>query len=85
MKSVIDYIKGVLADGKGSPSSKRVITFLFAILMAVAFISNLYYGYHVDDKLLDSVMYIVIAGFGFTGIEKFAPSGLAGSRATGVE
>lgn len=81
MKSVIDYIKGVLADGKGSPSSKRVITFLFALLMAVAFIANLFYGYHVDKELLDSVMYIVIAGFGFTGIEKFAPNGIAGASA----
>jgi hypothetical protein len=79
MKSVIDYIKGVLADGKGSPSSKRVITFLFAVLLGVAFVANLFYGYHVDKELLDSVMYIVIAGFGFTGIEKFAPNGIAGA------
>lgn len=79
MKNIISYLKGILADGKGSPSSKRVITFLFAILMGVAFISNLYFGYSVDDKMLDSVMYIVIAGFGFSGIEKFAPNGIAGT------
>lgn len=81
MKSVIDYIKGILADGKGSPSTKRVVTFLFAVLIGIAFIANLFYGYHVDKELLDSVMYVVIAGFGFTGIEKFAPSGLAGASA----
>jgi glucan phosphoethanolaminetransferase (alkaline phosphatase superfamily) len=79
MDKLVDYAKGILADGKGSPSSKRVITFLFALLMAVAFIANLFYGYNIDAKLLDSVMYIVIAGFGFTGIEKFAPNGLATS------
>jgi hypothetical protein len=79
MKNVIDYIKGVLADGKGSPSSKRVITFLFAILIAIAFIANLFYGYKIEKEILDSVMYVVIAGFGFTGIEKFAPNGLAGT------
>jgi hypothetical protein len=79
MKKVIDYIKGVLADGKGAPSSKRLITFLFAILIAIAFIANLFYGYKIEKELLDSVMYIVIAGFGFTGVEKFAPSGLAGT------
>jgi hypothetical protein len=79
MGKLVDYAKGILADGKGSPSSKRVITFLFALLMAVAFIANLFYGYNIDAKLLDSVMYIVIAGFGFTGIEKFAPNGLATS------
>lgn len=82
MGKLIDYAKGILADGKGSPSSKRVITFLFALLMAVAFVANLFYGYNIDPKLLDSVMYIVIAGFGFTGIEKFAPNGLAGTTST---
>jgi hypothetical protein len=79
MGKLIDYFKGVLGDSKGTPSSKRVITFLFALLMAVAFVANLFYGYNVDAKLLDSVMYIVIAGFGFTGVEKFAPNGLAGT------
>lgn len=73
MKSVINYLKGMLADHAGSPSTKRVITVLFALLIMVAFVANLFWGYHVDDKLVDSVMYIVIAGFGFTGVEKFAP------------
>jgi hypothetical protein len=76
MKNLIDYIKGVLADNVGDPSTKRIITFIFAILIAVEFIANLFYGYHVDKELLDSVMYIVIAGFGFTGMEKFAPKNL---------
>ena len=79
MGKLIDYAKGILADGKGSPSSKRVITFLFALLMAIAFISNLYFDYSVDKELLDSAMYIIIAGFGFSGVEKFAPNGLAGT------
>lgn len=52
MSNVINYINNLLSDGKGSPSSKRVITFLFTF------------------------MYIVIAGFGFTGVEKFAPNRL---------
>lgn len=73
MKSLIDYVKGMLGDGHGLPSTKRVITVLFAVLIMVAFIANLFWGYHVDDKLVDSVMLVVIAGFGFTGVEKFAP------------
>lgn len=73
MKGLIEYLKGMMADHAGSPSTKRVVTVLFAILIMVAFVANLFWGYHVDDKLVDSVMYIVIAGFGFTGVEKFAP------------
>jgi hypothetical protein len=28
-------------------------------------------GYHVDSKIYDSMMYIVLAGLGFTASEKF--------------
>ena len=73
MKGIIDYIKGILADSAGTPSSKRVISTVFAILIGIAFIANLFYSYKVDDNILDAVMMIVIAGLGFTGVEKFAP------------
>jgi hypothetical protein len=52
-------------------SSKRVITFLAFLLCAVAFIAMVL-GHHIDAKLFDSMMYIVIAGLGFTASEKFA-------------
>lgn len=73
MKAIIDYIKGMLADSAGSPSSKRIIATLFAVLIAVAFIANLFYGLTIEDNLLDAAMLIVVAGLGITGMEKFAP------------
>jgi len=73
MKAVLDYIKGILADGNGSPSSKRIISIVFAILIGVAFVANLFWGYAIADNILDAVMLVVIAGLGITGIEKFAP------------
>jgi hypothetical protein len=73
MKAVLDYIKGILADGKGVPSSKRVISIIFALLIGIAFVANLGWNLDVDDNILDAVMLIVIAGLGITGIEKFAP------------
>lgn len=54
-------------------SSKRVITFLAFLLCAGAFIAMIF-GYAVDIRLFDSMMYIVIAGLGFTASEKFAPT-----------
>ena len=54
-------------------SSKRVITFLAFLLCATAFISMIL-GHAIDTKLFDSMMYIVIAGLGFTASERFAPS-----------
>lgn len=52
-------------------SSKRVITFLAFLLCAGAFIAMIL-GHQIDTKLFDSMMYIVIAGLGFTASEKFA-------------
>lgn len=54
-------------------SSKRVITFLAFLLCASAFIAMIL-GHTIDQKLFDSMMYIVIAGLGFTASEKFAPT-----------
>ena len=54
-------------------SSKRVITFLAFLLCAAAVIAMIL-GYPIDQKLFDSMMYIVIAGLGFTASEKFAPT-----------
>ena len=52
-------------------SSKRVVTFLAFLLCAAAFIAMIL-GYPIDQKLFDSMMFIVIAGLGFTASEKFA-------------
>lgn len=52
-------------------SSKRVITFLAFLLCAVAFMAMVL-GHQIDQKIFDSMMYIVIAGLGFTASEKFA-------------
>lgn len=73
MKKILDYIKNIVADSKGLPSSKRVVSVVFALLIASAFIANIGWGLKVDDNILDAVMMVVIAGFGFTGVEKFAP------------
>lgn len=54
-------------------SSKRVITFLAFLLCTIAFIAMIF-GLPIDTKLFDSMMYIVIAGLGFTASEKFAPT-----------
>jgi hypothetical protein len=68
----MNWLQSMLSDGtNNSISSKRVITFLAFILCAYGFIANVY-GYPVDTKLFDSMMYIVVAGLGFTASEKFS-------------
>jgi len=62
----------MLTDGTNNTiSSKRVVTVLAFILCGVAFISDLYWGFKVDKSSFDAMMYIVVAGLGFTASEKF--------------
>jgi hypothetical protein len=63
----------MLNDGTDeSVSSKRVITFLAFLMCGIAFIAELFWGYKVSPQTYDAMMYIVIAGLGFTASEKFA-------------
>ena len=66
------WVKHMLSDSTEIISSKRVITFLTFLLCAAAFIGNTWFGYKVDINLFNSLIYIVIAGLGFTASEKFA-------------
>ncbi len=68
----MNHLKCMLSQDH-TVSSKRVITFLAFLLCAAAFIAMIL-GHTIDTKLFDSMMYIVIAGLGFTASEKFAPT-----------
>ena len=66
-------LNGLLNDShNGTLSSKRTITFLAFLICAFCMIMDVY-GHKVTPALFDSMMYIVIAGLGFTASEKFAP------------
>lgn len=68
----MNWFNSMLTDGiNGSVSSKRVITMLAFILCSWGFVADVV-GYQVNPKLFDSMMYIVIAGLGFTASEKFS-------------
>jgi hypothetical protein len=61
----------MLSDGiNDTVSSKRVVTLLAFLMCSGGFVASIC-GYNVDSKLFDSMMYIVIAGLGFTASEKF--------------
>lgn len=72
MKSIIAYLKQMLSDPNGEASTKRVISLIAAILIMVGYLANLFGDYSADDNFIDALMMIVVAGFGFSGIEKFA-------------
>jgi hypothetical protein len=62
----------MLSDGHNSSiSSKRVITLLAFIVCVYGFIADIH-GYKITPVLFESMIYLVIAGLGFTASEKFA-------------
>lgn len=74
-QTVITSLKGMLADSGDATmlSSKRVIALLAFIAIMVSYFVDQFTTHKVTKDLFDGLMWIVIAGLGFTGIEKFAP------------
>ena len=70
---MLEFFKGILNDGDGYPSSKRIISVVLSLLIGIAFLANLIWGLKIDDNILDAVMLIVISGLGISGAEKFVP------------
>ena len=68
----MSFLREMLEDNSNAISSKRVVTLLAFTLCGTAFMVDLLSNYQVDAHLFDSMMYIVIAGLGFTASEKFA-------------
>lgn len=84
-KKIKDYLKGVMADKDGNPSSKRAVTLIAVLMMVVGYFANLFWDYTVDQFMFESVMYVVIAGLGITGAEKFAPKTISSSATEEVQ
>jgi hypothetical protein len=66
------WYHSMLTDGSDDGiSSKRVVTLLAFILCTIAFIANLFWNLDIKDSIFEGMMYIAIAGLGFTASEKF--------------
>jgi hypothetical protein len=66
-------LNGMLDDSHNkSLSSKRVVTFLAFLLCGIAFMANLFWDYKVEPYMFEGMIYLAMAGLGFTASEKFA-------------
>lgn len=72
--SFMQNLKTMLADSDdiSALSSKRVIALLAFICCMIGFFVDLFTNYQITQAIFDSMMWIVISGLGFTGLEKFA-------------
>ena len=72
MSFLTDMLK---AEGDTNPSSKRVITLLAFVLVAIGFVTELFFEKKVSATTFDAMMYIVLGGLGLTASEKFTKKG----------
>ena len=77
MASVLKYMGQIVSESNGNPSSKRWIAFLCFVMYMITWGANLFHGMSIDPIIFDSLMYLIMATLGITGLEKFAsrPSG----------
>jgi uncharacterized membrane protein YvbJ len=68
------WLANLLADERGSVSTKRVIALLSALFICVTLLANSFTHQEIapSDKLVDAVMVICIAAMGTTTIDKFS-------------
>ena len=74
LENVARQLKSMLSDSHDDDaiSSKRVIALVAFICCVIAFFVDLFTNFEITQGIFDSMMWIVIAGLGFTGLEKFA-------------
>lgn len=65
-------VKMLCGENEANPSSKRVITLLAFVLVAIGFLAELFFEKKVSPETFDAMMYIVLGGLGFTASEKFS-------------
>ena len=80
INSILSQLKGLISESDGKLSNKRFITMLCAVMLAVGFYANVFMAKHIDDNMLNSIVFIIIGGMGITGMEKFAPKSLGGGQ-----
>ena len=59
-------------SSKSDVSSKRLISFLAFAMMTIGFMSNLYFGFKVEEHMFKSMEWIVEIGMGTILLERFS-------------
>ena len=65
-------VRMLSGEGESNPSSKRVITLLAFLLMAVGFVAEIFFERNINHNSYESMLYFVLGGLGFTASEKFS-------------
>lgn len=72
MKKIIAWLKGLLQDEKGTPSSKRFIGIIAGLSLCVTLFANQFTDEHIApaESLVNAVAAICIGGLGLASVDK---------------
>ena len=70
MKNFINWVKGLLMDERGIPSSKRFIGIVAGLSLCIALFINLFTSQPVEPTIVQSVAIICVGGLGLASVDK---------------
>lgn len=79
-RNFANYFAEVLKDHTDAYSSKRLVVIAAMASVLIAFFCNLFFDLTIEQFIFDGMMYIIIAGLGFVGAEKFSPAAKKGEE-----
>ena len=69
----MDWMNSALKGLDGHVSSKRLVTLISFSCIVVAFLVNVFSDIPLQEHVYDGMLYLVMAGMGFSSFEKFSP------------
>jgi hypothetical protein len=69
----MNWIKSALKGLDGHVSSKRLVTLISFACIVIAFLVNVFMEIPLQEHVYDGMLYLVMAGMGFSSFEKFSP------------
>lgn len=66
----MNKMQAILYDSDNKLSSKRIVSFLFSILLIVIVVGHVFFEKKIDDYIYEGIKEIIIWSLGFIGSEK---------------
>jgi positive regulator of sigma E activity len=69
---ILSLFKDSLISNLGDVSSKRIMSFMTLLILLISYLIAQIWGKSAPEYMFEYLSYIVIAGMGFTSVEKFS-------------
>jgi len=69
----MNWLSSALKGLDGHVSSKRLVTLSAFFCIVIAFMCNVFMEIPLQEHIYDGMLYLVMAGMGFSSFERFSP------------